>query len=168
MPKNYWDFAPPCFRKKVRMFKHQFNFLLLWDIQQCVEGQVLIFSIQIGELCWLLSFVSQFQKLGMEHIKILRWDKEGAKKGCPKKLAWTQWNLKLGDGLRTSEAGANLKPPKDITQIDRYTDKWVVYISGSQTTQECQSNRLLLYFSLPYQGLEGKIHPYCSDINFFP
>ena len=61
MPKNYWDFAPPCFRKKVRMFKHQFNFLLLWDIQQCVEGQVLIFSIQIGELCWLLSFVSQFQ-----------------------------------------------------------------------------------------------------------
>lgn len=86
MPKNYWDFAPPCFRKKVRMFKHQYNFLLLLDIQQRVEGQVLIFSIQIGELCWLLSFVSQFLGLVLfpNHISPLPvgFPLGSAKKGC--------------------------------------------------------------------------------------
>lgn len=33
------------------------------------------------------SFGSQFQKLGTEGIKILRWDKQGARKGCLKKVA---------------------------------------------------------------------------------
>lgn len=68
------------------MFKHQYNFLLLLDIQQCVEGQVLIFSIQIGELCWLLSFVSQFLGLVLfpSHISPLPvgFPLGSANKGC--------------------------------------------------------------------------------------
>ena len=33
------------------------------------------------------SYGSQFQKLGTEDIKILRWDKKGARNGCLKKVA---------------------------------------------------------------------------------
>lgn len=39
------------------------------------------------------SFGSQFQKLGIEGIKILRWDKEGARKGCIKKVASIQFEI---------------------------------------------------------------------------
>lgn len=53
MPKNFWDFAPPCLGKRVRMFKHKYMvFVVVNGHSTIVQGQVhTVLNSQMVELC---------------------------------------------------------------------------------------------------------------------
>lgn len=45
MPKNFWDFEPPCFGKRVRMFKCKYRFCCCeWTLNHCTRAYSLEWS----------------------------------------------------------------------------------------------------------------------------